>query len=168
MLSHRNLNCRYCFSAPYGLAATFTTAMTVTKPRPEAGSTSDLPQEAPRQSQDGTGGTDIPASIVDTANGVSSEATKSKEREDASLSSSIIKPAPFQERTRDFWILPIPKRVRYHPDRPFVFSLAMNYLFAFVSRCSRQRSESELPTDSSFQASTFTVANLSVIPDDTQ
>lgn len=60
------------------------------------------------------------------------EPTKSKETTDVSSSSSINKPPAFVERKRVFWIIPIPKRMRYHPDRPFHFSLATNYLFAFV------------------------------------
>lgn len=42
------------------------------------------------------------------------------------------KPADFQERTCDFLFLPIPKSRRYNPDKPFHFSMATNYLFAFV------------------------------------
>lgn len=77
-----------------------------------------------------------PACLDATMIASDSEATNIKEieGEDTLEKSSSVKAAPFKERKRDFWFLPIPKRVRYHPDRPFVFSLAMNYLFAFVCR----------------------------------
>jgi hypothetical protein len=32
----------------------------------------------------------------------------------------------------DFGILPIPKRLRYDPDKPFHFGLLLNVLFGFV------------------------------------
>jgi hypothetical protein len=50
--------------------------------------------------------------------------------------------------THDFGFLPIPRRLRYDPEKPFRFGLVLNVLFGF--------------------ASTFTVANLyycQVLPD---
>ena len=43
-------------------------------------------------------------------------------------------------RSRDFYILPIPKSRRYDPEKPVPFSPFLNYLFAFVGRISRPRS----------------------------
>lgn len=67
-----------------------------------------------------------------TANNI--ESTKSKELEGvmAGPAPPVVPPPLFVERKRDFWVIPIPTNMRYHPDRPFHFSLATNYLFAFV------------------------------------
>ncbi|EIW81546.1 membrane protein [Coniophora puteana RWD-64-598 SS2] len=47
---------------------------------------------------------------------------------------------PYVVRSRDFGFIPIPKRLQYHPNKPFKFGLVINILFGV--------------------ASTFTVANL--------
>lgn len=39
----------------------------------------------------------------------------------------------FQVSTTNLFFLPVPKRLRYHPDRPFHFGLALNFLFAAAS-----------------------------------
>lgn len=39
----------------------------------------------------------------------------------------------FVENTRDFGFLPIPHHLRYHPERPFNFSLGLNIAFGFAS-----------------------------------
>lgn len=111
--------------------------MNISEARPEPESAPAVVQDPPQQKQEATSGTssNVPdCTPADSESSVTAE--KSKDGEGVSSGSSIEKPSPFKERTRDFWILPIPKRVRYHPDRPFVFSIAMNYLFAFVS-CER-------------------------------
>lgn len=122
--------------------------MTAPKAGPEPPSVpSELaaPPTTLEQEEDGaTGSTKAPVAAsaissitVDNASAglADVEASKSKELEDvATASSSTAEKTPaFVERKRDFWIIPIPKKMRYHPDRPFHFSLATNYLFAFVS-----------------------------------
>ncbi|KAG8906717.1 hypothetical protein FRB99_006315 [Tulasnella sp. 403] len=42
-------------------------------------------------------------------------------------------PSPFVSRTRDFKIIPIPSRLRYHPDTPSNFTLFLNIIFGFAS-----------------------------------
>lgn len=39
----------------------------------------------------------------------------------------------YRVSTTNLFFLPIPKRLRYHPDRPFPFGLALNFLFAAAS-----------------------------------
>lgn len=41
------------------------------------------------------------------------------------------------ERARDLGFLPIPKRLRYHPDRPFHFGVLLNIAFGFASTFSK-------------------------------
>ncbi|KAJ2921848.1 hypothetical protein H1R20_g15247, partial [Candolleomyces eurysporus] len=41
--------------------------------------------------------------------------------------------APFVQHTRDFGLIPIPKHLRYHPDKPFHFGLGLNIAFGFAS-----------------------------------
>lgn len=43
------------------------------------------------------------------------------------------KSVEIQVSTTNLWVLPVPKRLRYHPDRPFPFGLALNFLFAAAS-----------------------------------
>ncbi|KXN85064.1 Putative uncharacterized transporter YgaY [Leucoagaricus sp. SymC.cos] len=44
-----------------------------------------------------------------------------------------LEPKTTQRRTRDFGILPIPLHLRYDPDKPFHFGLALNIAFGFFS-----------------------------------
>lgn len=39
--------------------------------------------------------------------------------------------------SKDFGFLPIPKRLRYDPDKPFQFGLVMNISFGFTSTFSQ-------------------------------
>ena len=59
-----------------------------------------------------------------------SSVTKMKEEEVVKHEES---PAPFVQHTRDFGIIPIPKHLRYHPDKPFHFGLGLNIAFGFAS-----------------------------------
>lgn len=55
---------------------------------------------------------------------------------------AALSPEPFVRRTRDFGVLPIPRRRQYDPDKPFEFNLLLNSVMA--------------------AAATFVVANLYV------
>jgi hypothetical protein len=120
---------------------------------PQSGGSSSLPSSSSAHADNMQAGseqgvTDTPAAkptmmmINEDHTGTASGKTPSQ---DAMQSASTIAEDPsivenektenagFQERKMDFWFLPIPKSRRFHPDRPFEFSMATNYLFAFVS-----------------------------------
>ncbi|KAG8906718.1 hypothetical protein FRB99_006316 [Tulasnella sp. 403] len=54
-------------------------------------------------------------------------------RHQPSISSIATLSVPYIPRTRDFKFLPIPRRLRYHPDTPFNFTLVLNIIFGFAS-----------------------------------
>ena len=60
------------------------------------------------------------SSTIDTEVGV---------RSPAALDGKVHMDAP----STDFGILPIPKRLRYDPDKPFHFGLVLNASFGFIS-----------------------------------
>lgn len=45
-------------------------------------------------------------------------------------------PFGIQPRVRDFGFIPIPKARRYHPEKEFHFTLALNVIFGFASTAS--------------------------------
>lgn len=74
---------------------------------------------------------DVPMdSRTSTTVSAESSVTKAKEEEVVKQEES---PPPFIQHTRDFGIIPIPKHLRYHPDKPFHFGLGLNIAFGFAS-----------------------------------
>ena len=71
-----------------------------------------------------------PASVAPSATEtLSTRAVPSVEKE---LGKVVDAPAE-SENWKDFGFLPIPKRVRYDPERPFHFGLLMNVIFGVAS-----------------------------------
>lgn len=51
-------------------------------------------------------------------------------------STNRISRQPLPSRSRDFGIIPIPPKRRYHPEVPFQFTIVLNIIFGFASTTS--------------------------------
>ena len=74
-----------------------------------------------------------PASVAPSATEtLSTRAAPSVEKEIGKVAYDVA-----AENWKDFGLLPIPKHVRYNPERPFHFGLLMNVIFGIASTFSR-------------------------------